>query len=531
MPVAAEPNPLHALVDLSAAVPIAPDPAAHLDVSVRTRIIVLALIPVIGFLANGLTYIAGERDVGSAFADRQAVGRARRRQPRFQERARGDADRVKDFVAQPDRRPGHQLRRRRTALALHSLDTIAASVDRTRRRQTSRAAQRRRRRCARQLRRPGRASRRCSASPTIEGLRGNLRNAGNAVERIINENMSWLAEADAHKLHDVAADDAALRGRIPAEPARADAASSSSTSYKKFTDTFANIDGTPPMKRQLERAGEDLRRHLRRMDRRLRPASRPLRAIDRHRQPEHAAARRRDHRRRRATPRTPPRPRSPRRRRAPAAASSSVGIAVVAARPRLQLADRPQHHAAAERPRRRSMKRLADGDTIGAHSGDARARRDRRHGAHRDRVPRHHDRARTAGRRRRPRPARAREQRSETIADDHRAVQALGRQARSASCAAPRMKLEMQLDRAQQRRRRGLRRGAHRRAAASAPPPTTSPRRRARSRNWPPRSARSPRRPRTRPRSPAAPSRKRSAPSRPCRSSAAPPPASARWSG
>ena len=33
----------------------------------RTRIIVLALIPVVGFLANGLTYVAGEGDVASAF--------------------------------------------------------------------------------------------------------------------------------------------------------------------------------------------------------------------------------------------------------------------------------------------------------------------------------------------------------------------------------------------------------------------------------------------------------------------------------
>jgi len=35
--------------------------------SVRTRIVVLALIPVAGFLANGLTYVSGEKDVGRAF--------------------------------------------------------------------------------------------------------------------------------------------------------------------------------------------------------------------------------------------------------------------------------------------------------------------------------------------------------------------------------------------------------------------------------------------------------------------------------
>src|SRR5882757_6585343 len=35
--------------------------------SVRTRIVVLAAIPVVGFLANGLTYVAGEGEVASAF--------------------------------------------------------------------------------------------------------------------------------------------------------------------------------------------------------------------------------------------------------------------------------------------------------------------------------------------------------------------------------------------------------------------------------------------------------------------------------
>jgi methyl-accepting chemotaxis protein len=33
-----------------------------------------------------------------------------------------------------------------------------------------------------------------------EGLRNNLRTAGNAIERAINENMTWLADADAKKL-------------------------------------------------------------------------------------------------------------------------------------------------------------------------------------------------------------------------------------------------------------------------------------------------------------------------------------------
>ncbi|MEA2929066.1 MAG: methyl-accepting chemotaxis protein, partial [Hyphomicrobiales bacterium] len=43
--------------------------------SVRTRIIALAVLPVVGFLANGIAFTAGERDVGQAFqsAQRAAV--------------------------------------------------------------------------------------------------------------------------------------------------------------------------------------------------------------------------------------------------------------------------------------------------------------------------------------------------------------------------------------------------------------------------------------------------------------------------
>jgi methyl-accepting chemotaxis protein len=34
---------------------------------VRTHIVVLALIPVAGFLASGITYVSGEGDVGRVF--------------------------------------------------------------------------------------------------------------------------------------------------------------------------------------------------------------------------------------------------------------------------------------------------------------------------------------------------------------------------------------------------------------------------------------------------------------------------------
>ena len=94
--------------------------------SVRTRIIVLALIPVVGFVANGSTYLSGERDVGKAF---QTVTKSRHL---------ADASRdfkiaiaamriaAKDFVVQP--RTLIDAFGQSQTLANRSLDRIAASM-------------------------------------------------------------------------------------------------------------------------------------------------------------------------------------------------------------------------------------------------------------------------------------------------------------------------------------------------------------------------------------------------------------------
>ena len=64
-PPSARPNRLHALH--KSCVPSKRLSRLLTSISVRTRIVVLALIPVVGFVANGLTYVSGEGDVGTAF--------------------------------------------------------------------------------------------------------------------------------------------------------------------------------------------------------------------------------------------------------------------------------------------------------------------------------------------------------------------------------------------------------------------------------------------------------------------------------
>ena len=179
-----------------------------------------------------------------------------------------------------------------------------------------------------------------------EGLRGKLRKAGDAVETIINENMSWLAEGDSNKLlmslmlmrqHE------AEYRLDPTELMR----QLFVMAYKQFTHTFDNVDGTPEMKDKLNQRGEDLRRHLRPMDRGLRRRLSAARA-HRPRQRSHAAEGRQDHRRRAAN----------RRSRFEHAAGLAGDDAQChhrrrrphgAARCRLFLADRPQHQPAAAR--------------------------------------------------------------------------------------------------------------------------------------------------------------------------------------
>jgi methyl-accepting chemotaxis protein len=167
------------------------------SISVRTRIVVLALIPVVGFLANGLTYVSGEGDVGTAFETvKHSTGLADASRY-FKSAIAAIRITVKDFNANPSNNQVVSFEQAH-ALALQSLDTIAASIDP---RQAENIVG---------LRKDVMALRdtftelvrqqKILGFDENSGLRSNLRDAGNAVERIINENMTWLAEADAGKL-------------------------------------------------------------------------------------------------------------------------------------------------------------------------------------------------------------------------------------------------------------------------------------------------------------------------------------------
>src|SRR6266478_1693521 len=96
--------------------------------SVRTRIIVLVLIPVVGFLANGIAYMSSESEVATAF---QTVKRSA---------ALADASRdfkiavatmrlaAKDFVSAPSQAPVKAYEEGQNS-ALLKLDLLQAALD------------------------------------------------------------------------------------------------------------------------------------------------------------------------------------------------------------------------------------------------------------------------------------------------------------------------------------------------------------------------------------------------------------------
>jgi methyl-accepting chemotaxis protein len=216
--------------------------------SVRTRIIVLALVPVVGFLANGLTYVSGERDVDDAFKTANQSRQLADASRDFKIAVAAMRIAAKDFTVSPhgtlvDIFDASQDQAAKSLdIITHSIggmraDDIAALRDSLGELKSNFA------KLVAVQRKLGYTER--------EGLRNDLRNSGNAIERAINENMTWLAETDSKDLM------LALLTMQHYESQYRLSASELTrqlflAGYNEFTATFAKVDGTPEMKQKLE---------------------------------------------------------------------------------------------------------------------------------------------------------------------------------------------------------------------------------------------------------------------------------------
>jgi methyl-accepting chemotaxis protein len=216
--------------------------------SVRNRIIAIALIPVAGFIANGFFFAGGERDVEAAF-DRFKMAAAIADASRdFKEDIGRMRISARDFAARPGNESIIEFENAQGS-ALRNLHAIEVSVDDEQRKRLSPLRE--------TLNQVGQNFQRVIEGQRHlgftddEGLRRKIREAGNAVERIISEKMPWLGEADARKLMV----SLLIMRRYEAEQ-RLRISGFAHTmffeEYKNFIQTFAGIDGTPAMRSELE---------------------------------------------------------------------------------------------------------------------------------------------------------------------------------------------------------------------------------------------------------------------------------------
>jgi methyl-accepting chemotaxis protein len=165
--------------------------------SVRTRIVVLALIPVCGFLANGVAFITGESEVDSAFQSAWKAAALADSSREFKAALTSMRMSAREFGAQPtyDLISSFEAGYER---ALKSLTTVEKSADDKQRADINSLQGD----LAVLKSTFGHLTRdqEMLGFTESEGLHGQLNLAGTAVERIINAELTWISDRDAKRL-------------------------------------------------------------------------------------------------------------------------------------------------------------------------------------------------------------------------------------------------------------------------------------------------------------------------------------------
>ena len=167
------------------------------SVSVRTRIVLLAAIPVIGFFFNALSYQTEESDIGRAFQGARRAAAVAQTASEFKSAIAVMRISALKFASHP----GEPLIKAFMAAHRHAVEQIAMIEDNggvsiagllgpLHTRLTA---------VGKQFDDLVAAQKKLGFTPA-EGLRGNLRSAGNAVERIINDDIAALPETVGHRL-------------------------------------------------------------------------------------------------------------------------------------------------------------------------------------------------------------------------------------------------------------------------------------------------------------------------------------------
>jgi methyl-accepting chemotaxis protein len=166
-------------------------------ISVRGRIVAIAVIPVIGSLANDLAFTAGETDVEGAFSSvKQATALADASEG-FKAGLAGMRMGIRDFIADPNPDSIATFDAGST-LASQSLATIEGAVSASARFGLATLS-----RSIADTQANFLTAKKEQANlgfTEADGIRGRLNRAGATIETIINQDLTWVADEDARKL-------------------------------------------------------------------------------------------------------------------------------------------------------------------------------------------------------------------------------------------------------------------------------------------------------------------------------------------
>jgi methyl-accepting chemotaxis protein len=167
------------------------------DISVRTRIVILAAIPVIGFLANGMAFTHGQAEVARALETVRRAGTVTDASQDFKVALAAIRIHARDFAA----RPSDELIKAfemAHAVASHSLATIEATVDGAARKNLIPLRER--------LGEVALNFHSLTEKQDVlgftesEGIRQRMTRTAAAIERIIHEDLSWMQPSDSQSL-------------------------------------------------------------------------------------------------------------------------------------------------------------------------------------------------------------------------------------------------------------------------------------------------------------------------------------------
>ena len=166
-------------------------------ISVRSRIVVLAVIPLLGFLANGTAFVTGQAEVDEAFGSVRNAGTLAEASQDLKASFSAMRIVVRDFAAQPSTAliVGFDDVHRAALNSLMRIDTTAQDSARV---EINSLRKRLGELKARFVHLTD--EQKSLGFSEDEGVRRRMRTAATAVERLINEEMSWLTKADAQKL-------------------------------------------------------------------------------------------------------------------------------------------------------------------------------------------------------------------------------------------------------------------------------------------------------------------------------------------